>query len=105
MLVGNLVDALEQRDQLGALGFAGLVERLRRRVQELVGEAARERLQHLLGRRAAHQQPAGALELLARGLTNKFLHLPTQALNQAGDAERAELVALFQRIYHIADGS
>jgi glutamyl-tRNA reductase len=49
--------------------------------------------------------PEQVLELLARGLTNKFLHLPTQALNQAGDAERAELVALFQRIYHIADGS
>ncbi len=43
------------------------------------------------------------LEALARGLTNKFLHAPTQALNQAGDAERAELVALFQRIYHIPD--
>ena len=44
------------------------------------------------------------LEILARGLTNKFLHAPTQALNQAGDAERAELVALFQRIYQIPDG-
>ncbi len=44
------------------------------------------------------------LELLARGLTNKFLHAPTQALNQAGDAERAELVALFERIYQMPDG-
>jgi glutamyl-tRNA reductase len=49
--------------------------------------------------------PEQVLELLARGLTNKFLHAPTQALNQAGDAERAELVALFQRIYQIPDGS
>ena len=49
--------------------------------------------------------PEQVIELLARGLTNKFLHAPTQALNQAGDAERAELVALFQRIYHLADGS
>jgi glutamyl-tRNA reductase len=48
--------------------------------------------------------PEQVLDALARGLTNKFLHLPTQALNQAGDAERAELVALFQRIYQIPDG-
>lgn len=49
--------------------------------------------------------PEQVIELLARGLTNKFLHAPTQALNQAADAERAELVAMFQRIYHIGDGS
>jgi glutamyl-tRNA reductase len=44
-----------------------------------------------------------ALDLLARGLTNKFLHAPTQALNQAGDAERAELVAMFEKIYKLPD--
>jgi glutamyl-tRNA reductase len=43
------------------------------------------------------------LDQLARGLTNKFLHGPTQALNQAGEAERAELLALFQRVYHLPD--
>jgi glutamyl-tRNA reductase len=47
--------------------------------------------------------PEQVLELLSRGLTNKFLHAPTQALNQAGEAERAELVALFQRVYQIPD--
>jgi len=48
--------------------------------------------------------PAMVLALLARGRTNKFLHGPTQALNQAGDAERAELVAMFEKIYRIPDG-
>ena len=48
--------------------------------------------------------PGEVLELLARGLTNKFLHAPTQALNQAGEAERAELVAMFEKIYQIPDG-
>ena len=48
--------------------------------------------------------PEQVLDLLARGLTNKFLHAPTQALNQAGDAERAELVAMFEKIYQIPDG-
>jgi len=47
--------------------------------------------------------PEQVLEALARGLTNKFLHAPTQALNQAGDAERVELVALFERIYRLPD--
>ena len=60
-----------------------------------------ERARKLLAGGAAPDQ---VLEALARGLTNKFLHAPTQALNQAGDAERAELVAMFERIYQIRDG-
>jgi len=47
------------------------------------------------------EAPELVLEQLARGLTNKFLHAPTQALNTAGDAERAELVALFERVYKL----
>ena len=48
--------------------------------------------------------PAGqVLEQLARGLTNKFLHAPTQALNRAGDAERAELLSLLHQIYELPD--
>jgi glutamyl-tRNA reductase len=47
--------------------------------------------------------PAEVLEQLARGLTNKFLHAPMQALNGAGEAERAELLALLQRVYQLPD--
>ena len=47
--------------------------------------------------------PEQVMEALARGLTNKFLHAPTHALNNAGDAERAELTALFQKIYQLPD--
>jgi glutamyl-tRNA reductase len=43
------------------------------------------------------------LDQLARGLTNKFLHAPTQALSQAGEAERAELLALLHRVYQLPD--
>jgi glutamyl-tRNA reductase len=60
-----------------------------------------ERAKKLL---AGGAPPAQVLEQLARGLTAKFLHAPTQALNQAGDAERAELVAMFAKIYEIPDG-
>ena len=59
-----------------------------------------ERAKRLLGNGTSPEQ---VLEQLARGLTSKFLHGPTQALNQAGEAERAELLALFQRVYHLPD--
>jgi glutamyl-tRNA reductase len=57
-----------------------------------------ERARKLL---AGGTPPAEALDQLARGLTNKFLHAPTQALNKAGDAERAELVAMLDKIYQL----
>jgi len=47
--------------------------------------------------------PDQVLEALARGLTNKFLHAPLSALNAAGEAERAELIALFQHVYKLPD--
>ena len=68
---------------------------------ELLRSTELERARKLLASGTPAEQ---VLDALARGLTNKFLHAPTQALNQAGDAERAELVALFQRIYQIPDG-
>ena len=40
---------------------------------------------------------------MSRALTNKFLHGPSQTLNQAAAAERAEMLALYQRIYDIPD--
>jgi len=59
-----------------------------------------ERARRLL----ANGTPADqVLEQLARGLTHKFLHGPTQALNEAGDAERAELLAMLQRVYHLPE--
>jgi glutamyl-tRNA reductase len=45
------------------------------------------------------------LEQLARGLTNKFLHAPTEALSQAGTAERGELLSLLHRIYQLPECS
>jgi glutamyl-tRNA reductase len=47
--------------------------------------------------------PAEVLDQLSKALANKFLHAPSQALNQAGTAERAEMLALYQRIYNFPD--
>jgi glutamyl-tRNA reductase len=52
---------------------------------------------------AGGASPEKALAALARGLTNKLLHPPLAALNAAGDAERAELIALLQRVYQLPD--
>jgi glutamyl-tRNA reductase len=52
---------------------------------------------------AAGTPPNDVLEALARGLTNKLLHPSLAALNDAGEAERAELIALYSRIYGIGD--
>ncbi len=57
-----------------------------------------ERARRLL---AAGTAPDQVLEALARGLTNKLLHAPLSALNAAGDAERAELIAVLQRVYRL----
>jgi len=59
-----------------------------------------ERVRKML---AGGTSPEQALEALARGLTNKFLHAPLSALNAAGEAERAELIAVLQRVYRLDD--
>ena len=59
-----------------------------------------ERARRLLANGASAEH---VLEQLARGLTNKFLHAPTRALNQAGEAERAELLALLHHVYHLPE--
>ncbi len=43
------------------------------------------------------------LESLSNALTNKFLHAPTQALNQATALERDSLLETVQRIYRLHD--
>jgi len=59
-----------------------------------------ERARRLL---AGGATPEQVIEQLARGLTNKFLHAPAQALTRAGDAERAQLLAMLHHIYQLPD--
>jgi len=44
------------------------------------------------------------LDALSHGLTNKLLHAPTHALNQAEGPERAEVAELISRIYRLNSG-
>jgi glutamyl-tRNA reductase len=63
-------------------------------------QAELERARRML---AGGAPPEQVIDALARGLTNKLLHAPLAALNAAGDAERAELIALLQRVYNLPD--
>jgi glutamyl-tRNA reductase len=75
-------------------GVPAIVD-LRRRVdryREL--ELARAR-----GRLAKGEDPAQVLEGLARGLTNKFLHHPSQSITKAGAAERDRLLRALEVLF------
>ena len=47
------------------------------------------------------RDPREVLEHLSRALTNKLLHNPTAALNQAAGAERDQVAALIQSLYKL----
>jgi len=47
------------------------------------------------------EDPQKVLESLSRGLTNKFLHLPSHALNHADHERRDQLAELVSRLYNI----
>ncbi len=47
------------------------------------------------------EDPKKVIEALSNGLTNKFLHMPSSALNQAAVDEREELVELINRLYQL----
>ncbi|HET9046299.1 MAG TPA: glutamyl-tRNA reductase, partial [Casimicrobiaceae bacterium] len=63
-------------------------------------EAELERARRML---AGGATADAVIDALARGLTNKLLHAPLAALNSAGDAERAELIALLSRVYKLPE--
>jgi glutamyl-tRNA reductase len=50
---------------------------------------------------AKGEDPQKIIESLSNGLTNKFLHLPSYALNHAAADERDDLVDLISRLYHL----
>ena len=50
---------------------------------------------------AKGESPEKVLEALSSSLTNKFLHAPTHALNQAQANEREAILEAVHRIYHL----
>ena len=66
--------------------------------------ARRHELEHALKLLQRGDNPEQVLEALSKGLTNKLLHPPTQALNQAEGNERGEVAQLISRIWHLHPG-
>ncbi|MDP1653338.1 MAG: glutamyl-tRNA reductase [Rhodocyclaceae bacterium] len=67
-----------------------------------VGERARRHeVEHALKLLQRGDDPAQVLDVLSKGLTNKLLHPPTEALNLAAGAERGEVAQLISRIWHL----
>jgi glutamyl-tRNA reductase len=71
-----------------------IVELRRRAEQYREVELARAR-----ARLAKGDDPDSVLEALAKGLANKFLHHPSQALSKAGDGEREQLMRAIEQLY------
>jgi glutamyl-tRNA reductase len=64
----------------------------------------RHEVEHALKLLARGEDPQRVLEALSHGLTNKLMHAPTHALNQADAQSRAELVRLVARLYRLHTG-
>jgi glutamyl-tRNA reductase len=75
-----------------------------RALRDAAERARRHELEHALKMLARGDDPGQVLEALSQGLTNKLLHAPTQALNQADGEDRAELTRLISRIYRLHPG-
>ena len=71
-----------------------------RSLRDTAERTRRHEMEHALKLLAKGDDPASVLDQLSHRLTNKFLHAPTQALNQA-EGDRSELQALATRLFHL----
>ncbi|HTH95458.1 MAG TPA: glutamyl-tRNA reductase [Rhodocyclaceae bacterium] len=72
-----------------------------RALRDTAEETRKLELEHALRLLARGDDPVAVLEQLSHGLSNKLMHAPTQALNQADGADRAELARAISRIYNL----
>jgi glutamyl-tRNA reductase len=72
-----------------------------RALREQGEHARRLELERALRRLQRGDDPASVLESFSQGLTNKLLHPPTQALNEAAGDERRALAELLARLFRI----
>ena len=74
------------------------------RVLREKAERARQReMEHALKQLARGEPPEAILDQFSRRLVNKYLHAPTQALNQHGDNE--EMLALVSALFDLSRGA
>jgi glutamyl-tRNA reductase len=81
------------------LGSRNVVPAIRA-LRDAAERSRRHELDRAQRRLAAGEDPQRVLDELSRSLTNKLMHPPTHALNQATDDEREALTATLSRLYH-----
>ena len=97
-IVAKQVDAF--RSWQGARAAVPAIVELRKRADQYrEAELARART-----RLARGDDPAAVIEALAKGIANKFLHHPSQALSRAGEGERETLMRAIETLFPEADG-
>jgi len=71
-----------------------------RSLRDSAERTRRHEMEHALKRLAKGEDPVAVLDQFSHRLTNKFLHSPTQTLNQA-EGDRSELQALVTRLFNL----
>ena len=89
--VGQFMHWLSARDAVPAI----------RQLRESAESARRHELERATKQLSRGDDPQQVLEALSRGLTNKLIHAPTQALNEAASDERTALTALVARLFRL----
>jgi glutamyl-tRNA reductase len=72
-----------------------------RALRDQAEEARRHELERALRLLSRGDDPKQVLETLSQGLTNKLMHAPTQALNEASGEERRTLAQLLTRLFRL----
>ncbi|MBI3937457.1 MAG: glutamyl-tRNA reductase [Betaproteobacteria bacterium] len=72
-----------------------------RALRDVAERSRRHELERALKRIARGDDPQQVVEQLSHALTNRLLHAPTRALNQADAADREQLISLLERLYQL----
>ncbi|MBM3353998.1 MAG: glutamyl-tRNA reductase [Betaproteobacteria bacterium] len=72
-----------------------------RQLRDQAESARQHELERALRLLARGEDPRQVLEALSQGLTNKLMHAPTQALNEAAGEERRSVAASIARLFRL----
>ena len=72
-----------------------------RALRDQAERTRRHELEKAIRLLAKGENPEKVLDMMGNGLTNKFLHAPTHALNQLNTTERERFLEVIHRLYHI----
>ena len=72
-----------------------------RALRDHAERSRRQEVEKALRLLAKGESPEKVLEAMSSGLTNKFLHAPTHALNQVHGGDRENFLEVVHRLYHL----